>query len=176
MALSHAILAALADKSCSGYDLAKRFQGSVGFFWQATFQQIYRELGKLEAGELIEAQTVHQESRPDKKVYRLTSAGEAYLAEWIAGPCDMGVLKDDLLVKLFAGHLVPKEMIVTELERHRQLHLERLEVYRGLEAKFFAEPEALTIADKYRYITLRNGINYETGWLAWCEEALSHII
>jgi hypothetical protein len=33
MALSHAILAVLANWACSGYDLAKQFDGSVGFFW-----------------------------------------------------------------------------------------------------------------------------------------------
>jgi len=32
MALAHAILAALINAPCSGYDLAKRFDGSVGFF------------------------------------------------------------------------------------------------------------------------------------------------
>ena len=46
MALAHAILATLMDCPCSGYDLRKRFEGSVGFFWQASFQQIYRELGQ----------------------------------------------------------------------------------------------------------------------------------
>ena len=31
----------------SGYELAKTFDSSIGFFWKADHQQIYRELSKL---------------------------------------------------------------------------------------------------------------------------------
>lgn len=40
MALEHAILVALAERSATGYDLARRFDRSIGFFWRATHQQI----------------------------------------------------------------------------------------------------------------------------------------
>uniref|UniRef100_UPI00286DB6B3 PadR family transcriptional regulator n=1 Tax=Chamaesiphon sp. VAR_48_metabat_403 TaxID=2964700 RepID=UPI00286DB6B3 len=83
MALSHAILAAINDCPCSGYDLAKRFDGSVGFFWNATHQQIYRELTKLEEQSQLDARLVQQEHRPDKKIYTLTSKGEETLRSWI---------------------------------------------------------------------------------------------
>ena len=35
MALSHAIMTALLEEDLSGYDLAKKFDMSLGFFWQA---------------------------------------------------------------------------------------------------------------------------------------------
>jgi hypothetical protein len=41
-----------------GYDIRKRFEGSVGFFWQANFQQIYRELGKLEEQGLVRSEAI----------------------------------------------------------------------------------------------------------------------
>ena len=44
MSLAHAILVSLVCEPKSGYDLAKQFDGTVGFFWQATHQQIYRDL------------------------------------------------------------------------------------------------------------------------------------
>ena len=106
MALSHAILAAINDRACSGYDLAKQFDGSVGFFWNATHQQIYRELTKLEEQSHIDAQLIHQDHRPDKKIYTLTTKGEEYLRSWIATPSTVSPLKDDLLVKIFAGSIV----------------------------------------------------------------------
>jgi DNA-binding PadR family transcriptional regulator len=77
MALSHAILSALTDRPCSGYDLAKQFDGSVGFFWHASHQQIYRELTKLEQQGLVTAEAIAQAGKPDKKVYRVTEAAEA---------------------------------------------------------------------------------------------------
>ena len=44
MSLAHAVLTSLIEKSSSGYDLARRFDKSIGYFWHATHQQIYREL------------------------------------------------------------------------------------------------------------------------------------
>ncbi|MDX2212862.1 MAG: PadR family transcriptional regulator [Oculatellaceae cyanobacterium bins.114] len=173
MALSHAILATLVGQTASGYDLRKQFEGSVGFFWQASFQQIYRELGKLEDQGYVRSQTVHQENRPDKKLYEVTDTGKTYLGDWISQSCEMAPIKDDLLVKVFAGYLVPKAVMVKELEHHRTQHLERLQVYRTLEQRFFSPAEHLTPDDQFRYMTLSYGIRYETGWLAWCEEAIA---
>ncbi len=172
MALAHAILSALTERYCSGYDLAKQFDGSVGFFWKATHQQIYRELTKLEDQGLISAETVHQEGRPDKKLYRVTELGRKHLMEWIAQPCEVSPTKDELLVKLFAGYLVPQETIIVELERHRTEHQETLSVFRDIEQRHFPNPQELSLEDKFRYLTLRRGIHFEIDWLAWCEEAL----
>ncbi|HEX5361461.1 MAG TPA: PadR family transcriptional regulator, partial [Fluviicoccus sp.] len=48
MSLPHALMTSLLEKSCSGYDLARRFEKSIGYFWRASHQQIYRELGRME--------------------------------------------------------------------------------------------------------------------------------
>jgi DNA-binding PadR family transcriptional regulator len=175
MALSHAILATLADRPCSGYDLAKKFDGSVGFFWRASHQQIYRELSKLEEHSYIAATIVRQENRPDKKVYEVTGSGCEYLKTWIACPTEVHALKDELLVKLFAGKLVAPQIILTELEHHRAQHQDSLNGYLAIERQFFTDVEHLDINQRYQYLTLRQGIRLETEWLEWCDEAVSSI-
>lgn len=175
MALVHAILAVLVEQPCSGYDLRKRFEGSVGFFWKTSFQQIYRELTKLEEQGLLHSQAVQQESRPDKKIYSATEAGKQYLSEWIAQPSQVSPLKDDLLVKLFVGYLVPQHTILAELEQHRQQHLEQLSVYRAIEQQDFHHPDTLPLEQQFHYMTLRNGIRYEIEWLGWCDEAIQFL-
>ena len=40
MALTHAILTALLEEDLTGYELAKQFDVSLGFFWTASHQQI----------------------------------------------------------------------------------------------------------------------------------------
>lgn len=47
MSTQHALLISLIEKPSSGYDLARRFDKSIGYFWHATHQQIYRELGRM---------------------------------------------------------------------------------------------------------------------------------
>jgi DNA-binding PadR family transcriptional regulator len=173
MALAHAILATLMDYPSSGYDLRKSFEGSVGFFWQASFQQIYRELGKLEEQGLVQSEAIAQQGRPDKKVFAVTRDGEAFLQAWIQTPCEMAPLRDDLLVKMFAGFVVPRETILTQIREHRALHQERLAVYQQIQQNAFANPGNLSEKDRFRYLTLRNGIQFEIGWLAWCEEAIA---
>jgi DNA-binding PadR family transcriptional regulator len=171
MALSHAILAAIDDASCSGYDLAKKFDGSVGFFWNASHQQIYRELTKLEELGYIEATAIHQAHRPDKKNYLVTPAGRDYLRDWIAQPSTVAYPKDELLVKLFAGDLVDVEVLLGELEHHRAQHQDRLNTYHSIEQQIFPKLEQLSLAKRYQYLTLRQGIRLETEWLAWYAEA-----
>lgn len=173
MALAHAILVSLLDCPSSGYDLAKRFDGSVGFFWDASHQQIYRELSKLEAAGHVWAEVVAQDTRPNKKIYSVTESGTAVLQAWMGQPATMSPLKDDLLVKLFGGYVVPREVMLTELEHHKRQHQARLAEYRAIAARFFPEPEALSPKGTYQYLTLRSGIHYERSWLTWCEEAIA---
>jgi DNA-binding PadR family transcriptional regulator len=175
MALSHAILTALNDAVCSGYDLAKRFDGSVGFFWNASHQQIYRELTKLEESGYIEPTVIHQDNRPDKKNYLVTPAGQNYLRSWIAEPSTVAYPKDELLVKLFAGDLVDREVILAALEQHRVQHQDRLNTYYSIEQQIFPHPNKLDRAHRYQYLTLRQGIRLETAWLDWYAEAIESI-
>ncbi len=175
MALSHALLAALQDSPCSGYDLAKKFDGSVGFFWSASHQQIYRELTKIEELGYIESVVVHQTSRPDKKVYQVTTAGQDYLRKWIATPATVASMKDDLLVKLFAGTLVEPEVLLSELAHHRAQHQDVLDTYRSIERQMLQHCSEFNLAARHQYLTLRLGIRIESEWLAWYDEAVDSI-
>jgi len=172
MAIAHAILVSLIERPASGYDLGKRFESSVGFFWKATHQQIYRELTKLEEQGWISAEVIAQESRPDKKLYSVTELGKQQLIDWMVQPSEPTPIKDDLLVKIFAGYVAPKATILEELQRHHQRHQEQLRIYQEIEQRYFQSPQSLPQADKFRYLTLRKGIGYETDWMAWCNEAI----
>lgn len=172
MALAQAILAALIDSPCSGYDLAKQFDGSVGFFWKASHQQIYRELSKLETQGWISSETIPQSGRPDKKLYSVTQVGKEQLVEWMAQPSEPTAGKEDILVKLFAGYHAPRETILEELQRHRQAHLERLALYQTIKQQYFSDLQSLPIKEKFQYLTLSCGLGYEMSWITWCDEAI----
>lgn len=182
MALSHAILALLIDNPYSGYDLAKDFEQSVNFFWKATHQQIYRELSKLEDQALVAVDIIEQEGRPDKKLYHITEAGQAFLVDWLLEPCDVMPIKEDLLVKLWAAQLISVSdpiaqsasiaKIIEEFQRHQHLHRQRLATYHQIEQEFYTDLDQFPIAKKYRYLVLRRGIRYEEDYIGWCDEVL----
>lgn len=171
MALAHALMASLLEESCSGYDLSKRFDGSVGFFWNASQQQIYRELTKLEDQGWVTSEIIPQQGRPDKKLYSVTDLGRKQLVEWIAQPGEPAPMKNELLVKVFAGYLVPRHILLQELEHHREAHLKKLSIYRDIEQQHFHQSQKLSVKDKLVYLTLRRGIRLETDAIAWCDEA-----
>ena len=176
MSLVHAILVSLADCPKSGYDLARIFDGSVGFFWKATHQQIYRELTKLDDMGWIYAQNIEQAGRPDKKLYSLSEEGTSQLKQWLYQPCDLSVTKEELLLKVFAGHLIEPKAIVKEIQRHRQLHAEKLAVYQNIEQQYYQNPQCLQDSGKFQYLTLLCGIGFETAWIDWCDRAVELLI
>jgi DNA-binding PadR family transcriptional regulator len=172
MALAHAILALLADCPQSGYDLNKAFDGSVGFFWKATHQQIYRELAKLEDQGWVHSEVVPQMGRPDKKLFRVSDRGREVLTDWISQPCEPPPTRDELLIKVFMGALVDREVILQQIIQHRQQHQEQLRTFEQIEAEFFPNPQQSSPDALFRYLTLRRGIRHEQEWLAWCDEAI----
>ena len=102
MALGDAILACLTERPMTGYELAKTFDSSIGFFWKADHQQIYRELSKLRDRGHVQAREVVQSGKPNKLVYTLTPEGRTALRHWAARPSVPASIKDDLLVRLYA--------------------------------------------------------------------------
>ena len=67
MAIEHAILVALSERSATGYDLARRFDASIGHFWRATHQQIYKVLARMDENGWVETEAVKRNGRLDKK-------------------------------------------------------------------------------------------------------------
>ena len=96
MALEHALLVALSEQPASGLDLARRFDRSIGFFWHATHQQIYRVLARMDGDGWVTVTEVAQTGKPDKKVYAVSPAGARVLADWLARPTPMEPLRSEL--------------------------------------------------------------------------------
>lgn len=172
MALSHAIMTALLDQSSSGYELAREFQTSLGFFWQASHQQIYQELRKLADAGWVEASGISQTGKPDKIVYTLTAAGRAALDHWVAQPSRRKPAKDDLLVKLYNVGYSDPAPLVDELRQRREAHQGTLALYRRIRDNHYRDPQALGPRRKGIYLALLAGIRGEETALAWCEEAI----
>ncbi|GAB2709738.1 PadR family transcriptional regulator [Nocardia thraciensis] len=173
MALEHALLVSLTERAGSGYELARRFDKSIGFFWSATHQQIYRVLKRMEEQGWVTGEAVAQEGRPDKKVYSASAAGRAELARWIAEPSeDVGPLRSELGVKIRAAAHGDLRALLTEVARHRDRHAQRLDVYRLIEKKDFPAPHRLTGTALHQYLVLRGGIRVESGFVEWCDEVL----
>lgn len=172
MALGDAILACLTERPMSGYELAKTFDSSIGFFWKADHQQIYRELSKLRDRGHIEGHEVVQSGKPNKLVYTLTAEGRAALRHWGARPSSPPMMKDDLLVRLCALDSFDIEPLRADLMARLEHHRDRYARYERILNKLFPDGKATTVADTGRLLGLRIGLRHEQAVAEWCEEAI----
>ena len=101
MSLPHALLTSLAERPGSGSELANRFDRSIGYFWQATHQQIYRELARLEARGWIRSVAV-EGARGRKRRYDVLPEGRSELARWTGADLEPPAIRDELMVRLRA--------------------------------------------------------------------------
>lgn len=171
MALGDAILACLTERPMTGYELAKTFDSSMGFFWKADHQQIYRELSRLRERGYIQGREVVQSGKPNKLVYTLTAEGKAALRHWAARPSNPAPIKDDLLVRFYALDSIDIEPLRTDLMARLEHHRDRYERYERILKKRFPDNTA-SPADLGKLLTLRLGLRHERMVVEWCEEAI----
>ncbi len=120
----------------------------------------------------VTGEAIAQDGRPDKKVYRVSTAGRAELARWIAEPTEPGHLRNELAVKIRGasygdpGRCSPRcAGTATSTPRawtctpHRRPRLPRVPPRSG---------RAL-----HQFLVLRGGIRVEQGFVDWCDEVLA---
>ncbi|WP_159945508.1 MULTISPECIES: PadR family transcriptional regulator [unclassified Nocardiopsis] len=174
MSLPHAILTALLEKPSSGLELARRFDRSIGYFWSASHQQIYRELGKLERDGLIRERPTDAPTRGQRKEYEVLPAGREELERWVDTREDPKVARDPLPLRLRAAGVVGVRGLVPELRRHRDLHLLRLEEYRGFERRDYPDGPR-SEQERVQRLVLLGGIDMEAGWVSWLSRAIEEL-
>jgi DNA-binding PadR family transcriptional regulator len=172
MALEHALLVALSERPGSGLELAGRFEKSIGFFWHATHQQIYRVLGRMETDGWLSVETVPQAGRPDRKVYSVSTTGAQVLTDWLAEPLQMEAFRSDLAVKLRAASYGEREVLLRRVRETLADHETRLAHYGELEKRDYPVPADLAGPVLDQYLVLRGGIRLEEFWIGWLNEYL----
>jgi DNA-binding PadR family transcriptional regulator len=171
MSLAHAILVCVADEPMTGYELAKRFDSSIGFFWRANHQQIYKELRALGESNWIVGETIHQESRPNKTVFSITALGKKELFEWSGFPSEPPSIKEKFLLKFYALDRIDIDALKAQVSERREMHRQRLTIYEKILKRNYTDKTNLSCNDQGRLLGLKAGLIAERGWITWCDDA-----
>jgi PadR family transcriptional regulator AphA len=164
-----AVLALLAiEGECSGYDLLKLAQKSVGHVWAPAKSQLYATLGRLTRAGLVEGRTVAQAERPDKQLYRITREGNDRVQAWLEDTATPD--RSAQTLKIFLGGLVPLETLVAHVERFRADVDATLALYRAIELENSRRGH-----DFFHYQVLRLGIATAEASLRWADETLAEL-
>ncbi|MEU6854421.1 PadR family transcriptional regulator [Actinacidiphila alni] len=175
MALRHAVLAALLDEELSGYQLAKAFNVGVANFWHALPQQLYAELGRLETDGLVTGREVVQDTRPNKRLFRVTDAGLAELERFAAAAAKPSFVRDELLVKVQTADRIGTGAVIEQLVERAEFAAAKIELFTSLLEKIRGdrdEEDFLLHGTRIGpYLTCLRGLAFEQGNKDWCERS-----
>jgi DNA-binding PadR family transcriptional regulator len=174
VSLKFAILTSLTERAGSGIELARRFDKSIGYFWPATHQQIYRELDRLgEAGLIRELPREGAPSRGNPRRFEVTEDGGRLLVEWIREVDEPEPIRSTTAVRVRAAAATGNTHEVRHaLEHHRRQRLANLERYRDIEERDFATVDPADARNALQHQILTLGIQVEQAWVTWCDETL----
>ena len=174
MSLAHVLLTSLIEKPSTGIELARRFDRSMGFFWNATHQQIYRELSAMQSKGWIS--TIEDDGATSrKKTYQAEQLGRTELADWLVKQSPPAQLREELMVRLRVEAQLGGNTVLPELERHLELHKEKLSLYQTIHDKDFKNNEPTNRVLFIHKMILELGIIKEIEWIRWLEQMIPQL-
>lgn len=162
------ILGLLSHEDLSGYDIKKRIDGAISFFWKGSFGNIYPSLKDMESRGLIAKSDASSGGR-EKISYRIAPKGKESLKRWLREEQASNEMKYETLLKLFFGGAESREVSVRNIE----LFEERIR--RNLSAlKTYCERLKADMEDADHmlyYLTVSFGVDAYEAYLKWCAKA-----
>jgi PadR family transcriptional regulator AphA len=95
-------LGALTPGSKHGYEVMQFLSSALEPAWRVSTSQLYVLLKRLELEGMVQSTLESQESRPSKRVYRITNKGKKVFVEWLKSPVEhVRDFRTEFLTKLF---------------------------------------------------------------------------
>lgn len=176
--LSYAILALLASKPQSGYDIARQMKPPLGVLWRAQHGQIYPELARLVKVGLVELERIDTRSTRPRRVHAITAAGKTELARWIVKSPQARPANDEFVIKAYALRRVPPAAAASLLREHLETHERRLAALEQMLATLKSRMPNQSPYESPRfgeYAALRRAIGVEREQAAWCRWLLDEV-
>jgi DNA-binding PadR family transcriptional regulator len=141
----------------SGYDIVGMVEGSIGYFWNVTRSQVYRELNRLAEAELVE---MGESGARARRPYTITGAGRRAFLNWLALPPGPDIIRLPFLLRYFFGQHLDPQTLRAFVTLHRPQHEQRRQYFQSLIPKLLDEqPFMAHVAEL--------GVAYEETMLAW---------
>lgn len=114
-ATSYAVLALLARRPYSAYDLTGEIKASLSQCLPRSSTLLYREPKNLTEHGFAEVE-IQMKGRQKRAVYSITDAGRAALAQWLAAPPAPPVFESEAIVRTLFADLGDRADLVAALE------------------------------------------------------------
>ena len=162
------ILGLLSHEDITGYDIKKRIDGAISFFWKGSFGNIYPALKDMEISRLITKSDTSVGGR-EKLTYHITEVGKETLKNWLQEEQASNELKYETLLKLFFGGADNKSVSVRNIEIFEEQIKKDLKVLKSYCAALEKAPKENDHI--YYYLTASFGVDTYEAYLKWCVKA-----
>ncbi len=163
------ILGLLSHEELTGYEIKKRMDTALKYFWGASYGSIYPTLSDL-VGRGLADKREERENNRNKLIYTITDAGRDYLKAWLKAPAERDELRYETLLKLFFGNESGEEQAIVHIEAFREkTETELAYLLKAQQALKACLDEDET--HKYYLLTVEFGIKTCRAYLEWCGEA-----
>lgn len=163
------MLGMLSHESLTGYEIKKRIDASLRYFWGASYGSIYPALDDLVANGLATADNGSDGGR-NRVVYTITESGHEYLRTWLRMPVDKDELRYETLLKLFFGGEVGEEETLKHLTAFEEKISRELPVLKSAVNTLGGVQD--TDGDHlYFLLSAMFGQKVYSAYLEWCGEA-----
>jgi DNA-binding PadR family transcriptional regulator len=121
-ATAYAALVMLAFGEASGYELKRRADNTLRFFFAApAMSQLYAELARLTEIGLVVDRLERRGGERETRVFALTPAGHDELRRWLADDgVPVTVFKSHLALRLIVGHLAEPARMLADVRAERE--------------------------------------------------------
>lgn len=163
------ILGLLSHEELTGYEIKKRMDTTLKYFWNASYGSIYPALNDL-VNRGLATKREDTKSKRNKFIYTITENGRDYLKKWLSLPVEKDELRYETLLKLFFGSEKGEDQALIHIEAFEKkieeelLHLLHSEMVLN---KCLNDDAA----HKYYLLTVEFGIKTYQTYLEWCKEA-----
>ena len=167
--IDYVILGLLSHEDLTGYEIKKRMDTSLKYFWGASYGSIYPALSDLVDRGLADKRD-GAETKRNKIIYSITEEGRNYLKEWLQIPAERDELRSETLLKLFFGNEGGKLQAISHIDAFQE-KIERELPYLLGAAETLRENMDVDDTHKYYLLTVEFGIKAYLAYLEWCKEA-----
>ena len=166
--LDYVILGLLSHEDMTGYEMKKRIDSSLSFFYNASFGSIYPTLNCLSQNGFVISHADAENNR-NKITYTITQKGQDCLRDWLQSGMEKNELRYETLLKLFFGNEAGFRSTFNLINRFESDIRNELKTLRLFASNLSSHLE--DDSHKYFFLTVKFGIRTYEAYLIWCQEA-----
>lgn len=165
------ILGLLNQKPLTGYEIKKRIDNELKYFWDTSFGQIYPTLSTLEQNGWVSKSVEHNGQRVERIIYTITQKGRDKLKAWLILPPDVPFIKYEILLKLYFGSLIDVQENIANIVDFKQTFEDQLPTLDLFESELDQIKDQNP--DHLHYLlTVLFGKKIYKAYVEWSEEAI----